>query len=136
MELATEIFTSISNLNSKVATLDIADRENLIYIIKFGLSLSVTQCINSCQILDDIYIDDFTIILDIELNLWVLNCLEIYKPKPTLILELMLEVFHNEFHRRVYTEFSRLDQYIIRTLINSYANQYLVNLIINKQLLT
>lgn len=59
---------SINNLNPKVATFDVIDRENLIYITKFGLSFSVAQYINSCQILDNIHINNFTIASDIELN--------------------------------------------------------------------
>lgn len=49
--------------------LDIVNRENLIYIIKFILSLRIAQHINFYQIIDNIYIDNSIITLDIELNL-------------------------------------------------------------------
>lgn len=145
MEPAAEMSTSTSNLNPEAAMLDVADRENLIYIAKFGLPSSVAQRINSHQILDDIYIDDPTTTSDIELNSWVLNCLESYNLRPTLVVELMLEVFHDEFHGWGYTEFSRLDRHIKGALKETfmvkgsymgkprgYMNQRLANLVSNK----
>lgn len=68
MKPATKMSILKSNLNLEIATLDVADRENLIYITKFGLPSSIAQCINSCQIFDNIHIDDPTIDSDIELS--------------------------------------------------------------------
>lgn len=61
MKSIAKMSTLTSNLNPKAASLNATDREKLIYIIKFGLLLSITQRINSRQILDDIYIDDLII---------------------------------------------------------------------------
>lgn len=70
------MFLSISNLNLNTATLDAtADKENLTYISKFGLFLSVIQHINSCLILNNNHIEDLTIASDIKLNSWVHNYL-------------------------------------------------------------
>lgn len=104
--------TSTSNLNLKAATLDAVDRENLIYITKFGLPLNIAQYINSCQIFNEIHINDPTIASDIELNSCVLNCIKSYKLRSTLVVKLILEVFCNEFHGWGYMEFSRLDEHI------------------------
>lgn len=53
-------------------------RKNLNYLIKSGLSLSVTKHINTQLIFYDIYINDPTIISDIEPNSWVLIYLKSY----------------------------------------------------------
>ena len=88
----------ISNNNLKTTTLDaVAERENLNYISKFGLPANVAHHINSRLILHDIYINDPTIALDVELNSWVLNCLESYQLSPSLVVDLMLEVICEEF---------------------------------------
>lgn len=69
MDFVAKMPILISNLNPKAATLNIVNRENLIYITKLGLLLSVTQYVNSRQIFDDIHINNSTTTLDIELNL-------------------------------------------------------------------
>lgn len=43
-------------------------KKNLNYIAKFRLSAGVAQHINSCLILNNVKIDDPTIMSDIELN--------------------------------------------------------------------
>ena len=48
------------------------------YKKKFGLSLSITQYINSWLIFNNVYIDNPTIALDIELNLYVFYYLKSY----------------------------------------------------------
>lgn len=56
--------SSISNSNPNVTTLDTTtNKVNPSNIFKFELSLSVTQHIYSRLILNNIYIDDFTIFL-------------------------------------------------------------------------
>ncbi|MCJ1346029.1 hypothetical protein MMC31_004240 [Peltigera leucophlebia] len=69
-----------SDSNPKTSVLDAAAelRENMNYIKKFELPLSVAQHINSRLILNDIYIDKPTIASDIKLNSYVLHCLESY----------------------------------------------------------
>ena len=71
---------STSNLNTETSTLDaIAElRENINYIEKFGSPPSVALYIDSQLIFNDIQIDDPTIASDIELNSYVLHCLESY----------------------------------------------------------
>lgn len=62
--------TSISKLNPKITTLDTTIiRENLSYLIKFGLSPNVAQYIDTRLIFHDVHINDPTIVLDIKLNL-------------------------------------------------------------------
>lgn len=69
----------ISNYNAKITILNAAAiKENLSYIEKLGLPIGVAQHINSWFILNDVYINDPTIALDIELNSWVLNILKSY----------------------------------------------------------
>ena len=59
----------ISNPNLNTTTLDAAAiNENLNYISKSELFLSVASYINSHLIFNDIYIDDPTIALNIKLN--------------------------------------------------------------------
>ena len=71
---------SISNPNVKTSTLDAATelKENINYIEKFGPPPSITQYIDSQLILNDIHIDDPKIASDIELNSYILHCLESY----------------------------------------------------------
>ena len=141
--------TSTSDQNPETATLDTAaERENLNYISKFGLPANVAQQhIDSRLILHDVHIDDPTIASDVELNSWVLNCLESYQLSPTLVVDMMLEVFREEFHGWGYTEFSRLDRNIRRVLKETFmakgiymgrpsghVNQRLANLVIDEQL--
>ena len=137
-----------SDRNPETTILDaVAERENLNCISKFGLPTSVAQHIDSCLILHDVYIDDPIIALDVELNLWILNCLERYQLSLSLVVDLMLEVFHEEFHGGGYTEFSRLDQNIKQVLKETFIakgiymgrpighiNQRLANLVIDEQL--
>ena len=102
-----------SDCNLKTTTLDIAvKRENLNCISKFELSANITQHIDLCLILYNVHIDDLTIASDVKLNSWVLNCLKSYQLSLSLVIDLMLEVFHEEFHGWRYTEFNRLDQNI------------------------
>ncbi len=113
-----------------------------------GLTPSVAQHIDTSLIFHDININDSTKVLDIELNLWVLMWLISYHVSQILVIYRMLKVFYNEFHKWGYTEFSRLDQYIRSTLMetfmakeiymittNNYVNQCLDNLITDQQLL-
>lgn len=61
---------SISNLNSDDVILDATiDKVNLTYISKFELPKSIPQYINLALIYYDVYIDNFIIALDAELNL-------------------------------------------------------------------
>ncbi len=84
-------------------------RENLSYLAKFGLPLSVTQHIDTRLIFHDVDIDDPTRASDIELNLWVLNYFESYQFSPNLVIHRMLKVFCDEFYGWGYTEFNKLD---------------------------
>ena len=93
------MFLSISDLSPNAPTLDITDKANLTYILKFGLLLSVAQYIHSCLIFNDIHIDDFATVLDIKLNLWAVNCLESYKFSLKFVIYIMLEVFYKEFYK-------------------------------------
>ncbi len=113
---------STSDQNVETSTLDAAAelRENMNYIEKFGLPPSVAQHIDSRLILHDVHIDEPTTASDVELNSWVLNCLESYQLSPTLVVDMMLEVFREEFHGWGYTEFSRLDRYIRRILKETF----------------
>ena len=106
-----------SNYNPRTTTLN-ADvkRENLNYISKLGLSANVAHHIDLREIFYDVHIDDLSIALDIELNLWVLNCLESNQLSPSLVVDLILEVFYEEFHGQEYTKFSKLDQNIKQVL--------------------
>ena len=140
---------STSDPNAETSTLDAAAelRENMNYIEKFGLPPSVAPHINSRLILNDIHINDPTIASDIELNSYVLHCLESYQLSQSLVVDYMLEVFCEEFYGWGYTEFSRLDKYIRRVLKETFMtkriyigrpgghiNQCLANLIIDEQL--
>ncbi len=116
-------------------------------IEKFGLPLSVAQQIDSRLILNSAHIDDPTIASDIELNSYVLYCLESYQLSQSLVVDYMLEIFRKEFYGWGYTEFSRLNKYIRRVLKETlmtkgiymgrpggHVNQRLANLVINEQL--
>ncbi len=60
---------SISNQNPKTTILDITvEKENLNYILKFGLPTSIAQHIDLCLILHDIHIDNPTTVSDVKLN--------------------------------------------------------------------
>ena len=60
---------STSNHNPKTNTLNITiKKENLNYISKFGLPISITHYIDSRFIFYDIYINNFIIISNIKLN--------------------------------------------------------------------
>ena len=124
-----------------------AIKDNLSYIAKFGLPASVAQHIDFCFILNDVHIDNLTIVSNVKLNSWVLNCLESYQLSQSLVVDYMLEVFREEFHGWGYTEFSRLDQNIRRILKETlmakgiymgrpsgHVNQRLANLVIDEQL--
>ena len=92
------MFSSISNHNPKTTTLDAAaERENLNYISKFRLTANVAYHIDSWLIFYDVYIENLIIASDVKLNSWVLNCLESYQLSPSLVIDLMLEVFCEEF---------------------------------------
>jgi hypothetical protein len=133
--------SSTSDPSPDAATLDAADKANLAYISKFGLPSSVAQHIDSRLILNDIHIDNPTTASDIELNSWVLNCLESYQFRPSLVADMMLEVFRDEFYGWGYTEFSKLDRHIRGLLKDTFmakgiymgkpsghVNQHLANL--------
>ena len=137
-----------SDHNPKTMTLDAAtERENLNYISKFGLPANVAHHIDSRLILHDVHIDDPTIASDVELNSRVLNCLESYQLSPSLVVDLMLEVFREEFQGWGYMEFSKLDRHIRGALKETFmakgiymgrpsdhVNQRLANLVIDEQL--
>lgn len=64
------MFLSINDFNFDTATLNtVIDKENITYISKFRLLLNVSQHINFCLILHNIYIDNFTIMSNVKLNL-------------------------------------------------------------------
>ncbi len=138
-----------SDPNAETSTLDAAVdlKDNMNCIEKFGLSSSVTQQIDSRLILNGAHIDDPTIASDIELNSYVLHCLESYQLSQSLVIDYMLEIFYEEFYEWGYIEFSRLDKYIRRVLKETfmtkgiymdrpdgYVNQRLANLVIDEQL--
>ena len=140
---------STSDQNAETSTLDAAAelRENMNYIEKFELPPSVAQHIDSRFILNDVHIDDPTIASNIELNSYVLHCLESYQLSQSLVVDYMLEVFREEFYGWGYTEFSRLDKYIRRVLKETFmtkgiymgrpgghVNQRLANLVTDEQL--
>ena len=108
-----KMFLSTNKHNFEIIILDAATKkENLNWISKFRLPANVAQHINLYLIFYDVYIDDPTIVLDIELNLWVFNCLESYQFSLSLIFNLILKVFCDKFYGWKYTEFSKLDQNI------------------------
>ena len=73
------MFSPISDHNPETTILDAtAKRKTLNYISKFRLPANVAQYIDLCLILHDVHINDPTIASDVELNSWVLNCLESY----------------------------------------------------------
>lgn len=76
-----KMFNSTSNLNAKTSILDttLEQKENMNYIKKFGLLLSVAQYINSQLILNNIYIDNSIVTSDIKFNLYVFHCFESYQ---------------------------------------------------------
>ncbi len=141
--------SSINDPNAETTSLNtIAIKINLSYIEKFGLPVGVAQHINSRLIFNDVYIDNPTTASDVELNSWVLNCLESYQLDPSLVVHMMLEIFREEFHGWGYTEFSKLDRHIRRALKKTLMakgiyldkpsgsiKQRLANLIIDDQLL-
>ncbi len=71
---------STRDLNPKTSTLDaVAELRKIINCIeKIGLPPSVAQYIDSRLILNDTHIDNTKIASNIELNLYVLYCLESY----------------------------------------------------------
>ena len=88
----------ISNHNLKTTILDaVAERENLNYISKFRLPANVALYIDSRLILYDVHINNLKIASDVDLNSWVLNCLESYPLSPSLVVDLVLEVFVKSF---------------------------------------
>lgn len=102
--------TSISNLNFKTITLNaIVVRENLNYIAKFGLPASITQHINLCLIFYNVYINNFTLAINLKLNLWIFNCFKCYQLRLTLVVHMILEVFQDEFQKWRYIKFSKRD---------------------------
>ena len=90
---------SINNPNFDNTILDAAKvKDNMTYILKFGLFSSVAQHNNFWFIFNDIHIDDLVIALDIKLNSYIFNCLKSYQLSPTLVIYKMLEVFCNFFY--------------------------------------
>ncbi len=84
--------TSTSDPKPDTTTLNAAAvRENLNYIAKFGLPPSVAQHFVTRLIFHDVHIDDPTTAPDIELNSWVLMCLESYQVSLTLVIRLGFE---------------------------------------------
>ena len=113
-----------SDHNPKTNTPDVmAKKQNLNYISKFGLYANVAHLIDSRLIFHDVHIDDLLIALDLKLNSWVLYILENYQLSLTLVIDLMLKVFCEKFHRWGNKEFSRLDKYITQVLKKSFMTK-------------
>lgn len=74
------MFNSKSNLNAENSILYAAAklRENINYIKKFELISKIVQHINSCLILNNIYIDNSIIASNIKLNLYIFHCIKSY----------------------------------------------------------
>lgn len=91
--------TSTNDLNPETATLDaIIIREYLNFIVKFGLLPNIAQYIDTYLTFHNVYIIDFLIALNIEVNLWVFICLKSYHFTQTLVIYSMLKVFCNKFY--------------------------------------
>ncbi len=90
--------TSNPNPENKTSNTD-AIKDNLSYIEKFGLPAGVAQHIDSRLILNDVHIDDPTTALDIELNSWVLNCLESYQLDSNLVVYVLTGLRAGRFTR-------------------------------------
>lgn len=68
-----------SDYNFKITTSNtIAIKNNLSYIKKFELPISITQYINARLIVNDVNINNSRIASDIELTLWVFYYLKSY----------------------------------------------------------
>lgn len=118
------------------------------YIEKSGFPSSITKHINALLILNDIYINNPIMILNIKLNSYIVHYLEWNQLSQSFNVNYILEVFYEKIHEQRYTEFNRLDKYI-RQVFNKnsitkriykdrprkYVNRCLANLIIHKQLL-
>lgn len=70
----------ISNLNTKNSISDAAIniRENINYIKKFVLSLSIAKYINSQLIFNNININNLTIVSNIEFHSYIFHCYTSY----------------------------------------------------------
>lgn len=89
---------SINNQNFKITLFDIvAKRENLNYILKFGLLANIAQYINIYIIIYNVHINDFIIILDVKLILYIFNCLESYQFSSSFVIDIILKNFHYKF---------------------------------------
>lgn len=91
----------VSNLNTKNNILDIVVnlKENINYIKKFELPLSIAQQIDFQLILNSAHIDNFIIASDIQFNSYVFYYLKKYQLSQSLVINYMLEVFCGEFYR-------------------------------------
>ena len=92
------MFNPTSNHNPKTTILDaVAEINNLKYISKFELPANIVYYIDSRLIFHIVHIDNLIIASDVKLNSWVLSCLKSYQLSPSLVVDLMLEVFCKEF---------------------------------------
>lgn len=115
------MFSATSNYNPKTTFLDAAaKKENFNYILKFGLSANVAHNIDLRLIFFNAPIDNPIIALNVKFNLWVFTCLQSYQLNPSLVVNLMLEVFCKKFHKWKYIEFSKLDQNIRQILKKTF----------------
>lgn len=113
----TIISSSTSDLNPKFKISNItAIKDNLSYIMKFGLSVGVTKHSDSCLILNNVYFKNSTILSNIELNSWVYNYLKSYQLDSNFVVYMMLEVFQDKFDGWEHIVFSRLGRYIRHAL--------------------
>lgn len=90
--------SSIINLNLKNKTLNTAIiKNNLSYIKKFELPISIAQYIDFYLIFNNVYINDLIIALDIKLNLWFLNYFKSYQLNLNLVIHIILDIFKINF---------------------------------------
>lgn len=88
------MFLLTSNLNLNAAILDtIVNQKNLIYISKFGLSFNIAKYIDFHLIFNNNHIDDSTIVLEISLDSYILNCFKSYLFDSNLVIYMILKVF-------------------------------------------
>lgn len=103
---------------------------------------------DSCLILCNVQINNFSTASNIELNSWVLNHFKCYQLQPTLIIYIILESFQDEFPRGGYTKFGKLDLHIREAFKKTFMargiymgkhinhiNKRLANFVINEQIL-
>lgn len=75
------------------------NKEKLQIDSEIRLSLDFFKHINSCFIFNDIYNNNFTIALDLNWHLWVLNCCENYWLRQSFDIKFILNVYYVKLHR-------------------------------------